>query len=279
MEHGSLSRAAAPRLEFTVSTEGQVSPGTRLPDWETAVSASRQRRYLVSSEVDPNRYGDLADVSILGTDCFLALRKARIRIDRLVHLEQRLHLHGPVRIDEKLAVHGKIDAVDETPVGSKMRAVFEFLRGDGSVAVAAETLTLESDPGKASGNPGGGGDPRSGFRNLSQKLLTPTKVQAYTEELGNRIHFDPAYAVRFGLRAPLASGLMAVTWVVEALSDDGMPDSFDLSVKFVAPFYWDDGVDVMVEQRAGADAGSRRIRCVASTGTLACEAKIEAIGA
>lgn len=261
-----------------MSTEGRVSQGAQLPAWETAVSESRQRRYLVSAEVDPKRYGDLADVSILGTDCFLALRKARVRIDRLAHLEQRIHLHGPVAIGENLAVRGSIDSVDETPVGDKVRAKFEFLRGDGSVAVTAETVTLESDPGKGSGATGGGGDPRSGFSRLSQKLLTPTKVQAYTEELGNRIHFDPAYAVRFGLRAPLASGLMAVTWVVEALSDGGMPESFDLNAKFSAPFYWDDGIDVMAEQGAKSTAKSRRIRCVASTGTLACEAEIQAIG-
>ncbi len=261
-----------------MSTEGRVSQGTQLPAWETAISASRQRRYLISAEVDPDRYGNLADVSILGTDCFLGLRKARVRIDRLVHLEQRIHLHGPVAIDETLAVRGSIDSVDQTPVGDKVRAKFEFLRGDGSVAVTAETLTLESDPGKGSGPPDDGGDPRSGFSRLSQKLLTPTKVQAYTEELGNRIHFDPAYAVRFGLRAPLASGLMAVTWIIEALSDGGMPDSFDLNAKFSAPFYWDDGIDVMAEQGANPDADSKRIRCVAATGTLACEADVQAIG-
>ena len=257
-----------------MSKEGRLSPGTDLPAWETVISAARQRRYLLSAEVDPTRYGEIADVSILGTDCFLSLRKARIRIDRQVHLEQTLHQHGPVRIDEKLEIKGKVEAVDETPVGAKTTAEFEFLRDDGSVAVSATTVTLESDPGKGSGG-GGGGDPRSGFNLLSQKLLMPTKVQAYTEELGNRIHFDPAYAVRYGLRAPLASGLMALTWAIEANSDSGVPDSFELSARFPAPFYWDDGVDVMVDKATG-NKSSKRIRCVASTGAFACEATIQA---
>ena len=223
--------------------------------------------------LSPTRYGKIADVSILGTDCFLSLRKARIRIDRQVHLEQTLHQHGPVRIDEKLEIKGNVEAVDETPVGAKTTAEFEFLRDDGSVAVSATTVTLESDPGKGSGV--GGGDPRSGFDLLSQKLLMPTKVQAYTEELGNRIHFDPAYAVRYGLRAPLASGLMALTWAIEAISDSGVPHAFELSASFPAPFYWDDGVDVMVDKATG-NKSSKRIRCVASTGAFACEATIQA---
>ena len=259
-----------------MSKEGRISPGTDLPAWETVVSGARQRRYLLSAEVDPNRYGEIANVSILGTDCFLSLRKARIRIDRQVHLEQTLHQHGPVRIDEKLEIKGKVEAMDETPVGAKTTAEFEFLRDDGSVAVSAKTVTLESDPGKGSGG-GGGGDPRAGFNLLSQKLLMPAKVQAYTEELGNRIHFDPAFAVRYGLRAPLASGLMALTWAIEANSDSGIPDAFKISARFPAPFYWDDGVDVMVDnKKAGNKSKTKRIRCVASTGAFACEATIQA---
>lgn len=257
-----------------MSKEGRLSPGSDLPAWETSVTASRQKRYLQAAEVDPNRYGELADVSILGTDCFLSLRKARIRIDRQVHLEQTLHQHGPVKLDETLNIKGKVESVDETPVGAKTTAVFEFLRSDGTVAVSAETVTLESDPGKGSG--GGGGDMRSGFNLLRQKLLMPTKVQAYTEELGNRIHFDPAYAVRYGLRAPLASGLMAVTWAIEALSEGGLPDRFELSARFPSPFYWDDGVDVMADKKLDKTPEGARIRCVASTGALACEATIQA---
>jgi hypothetical protein len=188
-------------------------------------------------------------------------------------MEQTIHQHGPVKLDETLNIKGKVDSVEETPVGAKTTAVFEFLRSDGSVAVTAKTVTLESDPGKGSG---GGGYMPSGFNLLSQKLLMPTKVQAYTEELGNRIHFDPAYAVRYGLRAPLASGLMAVTWGIEALSEGGLPDAFELSARFPSPFYWDDGVDVMADKKMDKKPEGARIRCVASTGVLACEATIQA---
>jgi len=261
-------------LEYSVSKEGRLSPGSDLPAWDTSVSASRQRRYLTAAEVDPNHYGRLADVSISGADCFLSLRKALIRIDSQVHMEQILHQHGPVSLDEALKTKGKIESVDETPVGAKTKAVFEFLRSDGSMAVSAETVTLESDPGKWSS--GGSGDMRSGFNVLSQKLLMPTKVQAYTQELGNRIHFDPAYALRYGLRALLASGLMAITWAIEALSEGGLPDAFELSARFPAPFYWDDGVDVMADKALGKKPEGARIRCVASTGALACEATIQA---
>jgi|TARA_B110000263_G_C15017109_1_gene377780 hypothetical protein len=90
------------------------------------VTVSRQKRYLVTTEVGPNRDGSLSDVSTLGTDCFWSLRKARIRINRQVHMEQALHLeqalhqYGSVKVDETLNIKGKVESVDETPVGARI---------------------------------------------------------------------------------------------------------------------------------------------------------------
>ena len=126
------------------------------------MTVSRQKRYLVTTEVNPNRDGSLSDVSTLGTDCFWSLRKARIRINRQVHMEQALHQHGSVKVDETLNIKGKVESVDETPVGAKTKAVPKFLRGDGSVAVSAETVTLKLATGKRFSS--GGSHMRSNFR-------------------------------------------------------------------------------------------------------------------
>jgi hypothetical protein len=98
------------------------------------------------------------------------------------------------------------------------------------------------------------------------------QVQAYTEETGNRIHFDTAYAVRYGLRAPVAPELMAVSWAVEVLSEPAPPDSFDLHAKFGSPLFWDDGVDVMTD---GAGATFRVLRLFSSTGALTATVTLE----
>ena len=232
--------------KFALSAQFALASGNQLPAWETSVSNARQNRYLAACDIDPARYGTAADPTILCTDCILGLRRARVRLDQLVHLEQRLCQSSPVAIDAKLAVRAHVESVEDTADGEVVRSQFEFLRENGEVAVTAETVTLVADPGHlrtmtSTDAAAGAAD----LRILRRKLLIPTKVQAYTEETGNRIHFDPSYAVRHGLRAPVAPGLMAVTWSVEALATNGMPDTFDLTARFFSPLFWDDGVDVL----------------------------------
>ena len=249
------------------TTSDIVPAGTEFPVWETTVRAARQAKVLGAADVDPARYGGTADPSILATDCILGLRRAKFRLDRVVHLEQVIRQLGPVAIDEALSVSGKVAEVAPSRAGERSRVVFEFRRSNGTVAVSAEAVVLNAEPSALKAG-SAEGDPRAGYRLIGRKLLTPPKVQTYTEELANRIHFDPAYAVRFGLRAPTAPGLMELTWLVEALAAKGLPKAFEIRAKFVAPLFWDDGVDIL--------AANGTMRCVNSAGVLTCEAQVQA---
>jgi hypothetical protein len=64
------------------------------------------------------------------------------------------------------------------------------------------------------------------------------------------VHFDPAEAAAVGLRAPVAQGLMSLTWMTEALARDGAPRQLDIEASFRSPIYWDDRVDVLRDDKA-----------------------------
>ena len=107
---------------------------------------------------------------------------------------------------------------------------------------------------------------------MGRKLLNSAKVQAYSEEANNRLHFDPAFAVRHGLRAPVANALMTLTWALEACRAGGAATgAFTLTARFASALFWDDGVDVLVREQDGKIAA---VRCVSSAGALVCEAEV-----
>ena len=247
--------------------------GTSLGIAEASVSKTRQRRMLAACDVDPGPLGANADASLLGIDCVLAVRKSKIRApDKLLHLEQRIQVHTPFAVDEKLGVRAKVEHVEQTPGGEKARAGFDFLGRDGAVVATATATTLVAEPSWLRDAPGFQGDPRAGHRLVGRKLLTSAKVQAYSEEAGNRLHFDPAYAVRNGLRAPVANALMTVTWALDACRAAGAATgAFTLTARFPSPLFWDDGVDVLVREDGGKVAA---VRCVSSAGALVCEAEV-----
>jgi hypothetical protein len=247
--------------------------GTSLGIAEATVSKSRQKRMLAACDVDAASLGAHADASLLGIDCMLAVRKSKVRApDKLIHLEQRIEVHTPFAVDEKLGVRAKIDQVEQTPGGEKARATFDFLGRDGAVVAQATATTLVAEPSWLREAPAFRGDPRAGHKLVARKLLNSVKVQAYSEESGNRLHFDPAYAVRHGLRAPVANALMTLTWALEACrAAKATTGAFALTARFQSPLFWDDGVDVLVREELGTIAA---VRCVSSAGALVCEAEL-----
>lgn len=252
--------------------EAPTIPGTSLVMADATVTHARVRRMLVACDIDGERYGTKADPSLLGIDCAVAIRKSKVRTpDKIVHIEQRLKVAQVFAADEKLAVRAKVDSVEQTKDGEKARSTFEFSGRDGAVVATAWATTLAAEPVWWRDVPAFKGDPRAGWKLAGRKLLNAVKVQAYAEDLGARLHFDPAFAVRYGLRAPLANPLMAMTWAVEAISAQGLPASFELNARFLQPLYWDDGVDVLVRETGGRIAA---VRCVSSAGALVCETEV-----
>lgn len=240
---------------------------------EAIITRARQRRMLAACDVDLARFGANADPSLLASDCIAAVRRGKVRApERLIHLEQRLKVGAPFGVDQKLRVRAKVDLVEQTKDGEKAQAVFEFVQLDGTAVANATTLVC--DPTWLHDLPPFKGDPRAGFRLVGRKLLNPAKVQAYSEDSGSRLHSDPALAVRYGLRAPVASGLMALTWAVEALMGAGLPPAYELVARIQAPLFWDDGVDVLVRAHAKRKPEIGTVRCVSSSGALVCETEV-----
>ncbi|MDA0654275.1 MAG: hypothetical protein O2905_01170 [Proteobacteria bacterium] len=247
-----------------MSPEKGSAAGNDLPEWSTAITAARQQQYGDASGADSGLFGGAANPTILCTDCLLTLRKARIRLDQTIQVSQRLAQHRPVAIDEPLLVRGQ-GRTEASPKGAdRTTAAFQFLDRDGEIVVKAETVTLAANPDALRTRELAASDP-SGLRLRSRKLLTPTHVQSYSAETATRIHFDPAYAVRYGLRAPVAPGLFAVAWSMDMLPEIEAVESFSLLANFGAPLFWDDGVDIL-----GGDAADGRmdLRFVSSAGAV-----------
>jgi hypothetical protein len=252
----------------------KTAVGTSLPVGEATITRVRQRRMLAACDVDPARYASAADPSLLCIDCILAIRRSKVRTpDRLIHLEQHLELKGEVKLDEKLGVRAKVEKVEQTKDGERALAVFEFFRGDGTAVAVARTATLANDPNWLRDAAAVKGDPRAGWKLLGRKLLNAGKVQSYSEETGSRLHFDPAFAVRYGLRAPVANPLMSLTWAFEAFSASGAPAMGRISARFPAALFWDDGVDVLVREKGGKITA---VRCVSSAGAVVADIEVTA---
>lgn len=253
-----------------MSPVNSSATGNDLPEWSTAISAARQHQYTEASGTDPELFGGAANPTILCVDCLLTLRKAKIRLDQTIQVSQRLAQHRPVRIDEPLLVRGQ-GRTETSPKGAdRTTATFEFLDSDGAPVVSAETITLAANP-DALRSQKLKAPALTGQRLQGRKLLTPTHVQSYAAETATRIHFDPAYAVRYGLRAPVAPGLFAVAWSMELLTEIGAIESFSLLANFGAPLFWDDGVDIFVGETAD---GGMDLRFVSSAGAVAAVAGI-----
>ena len=69
---------------------------------------------------------------------------------------------------------------------------------------------------------------------------------------------------------------MTVSYIIEAISVDGVPDQLEIETKFVSPVYWDDGLDIMVRPGSSGETGRTIVvRCVNPRGVLTCEANIQ----
>ena len=81
------------------------------------------------------------------------------------------------------------------------------------------------------------------------------------------MHFDPKEAAAVGLPAPVAQGLMSLTWMMESLALDGVPKTINIAADFRSPIFWEDSVDIfcrdstelMVAKAAGSICSLGRI--------------------
>ncbi len=240
-----------------------IPAGYRFPDFQVTVDRARQDAYHAATDVDGDRFGDRADVSIFAQDTSIAAGRAGLPKDGRIHTRHQIRQSAPIAVGDRLTLRGRVEPFGRSPRGRVLHCAFDFIAADGG-----RPLTMRADYLLPTGGvdrtpaprPTAAANPRAGFASVGACQLTPEKVAAYSREVGNRIHFDPAFAAERGFRAPLAQGLMQVTAVMGAIAATGAPSVLDLELWFRRPLFWDDRFEVL------ADPGRRRFRCVGPSG-------------
>lgn len=236
--------------DITASTDTEYRAGLVYPDWDFQVTAETQAKKLACCDIDPAIYGDHVDITHFVLATVLSAKRVGLPVNGRVHMTQRLIQSEPVMLGETLAVRGEDIKVEPDRRGNIVTSRFEFVRSDGSIPLRAErsslvlnaTLAEKAQPSAAKARPAA--DPTEGLTKIGEKQLMPEKVAAYSDEAENLIHSDPETARRFGFRAPIAAGLMAIRFMMEALSKEAMPQKLDVQIRFRRPMFWDEKLDI-----------------------------------
>jgi hydroxyacyl-ACP dehydratase HTD2-like protein with hotdog domain len=203
--------------------------------------------------------------------------KSGISAEGNVNMLQNLHQHRPVHLGEELTVKGYIKSITEVPRGKTVDTEVWFEGEDGTRAISASRLSLKPDPGRK--NARGAGDRPAPvvqspgeLQEFDQYQLTPENVKNYSQE-GNSIHYEMEAAKRAGFRAPIIGGGMGVHYLVYTLWRHYKPQSFELSIYFRRPIFWDDAFTVA----ADPVKNSWRAICLFREDKVLTEAKIESL--
>jgi acyl dehydratase len=236
-------------------------PGLKFPEWDCVITRGQQAEKLACCGLDPALHGDRVDITQLAYAAVLSALRAGLSINGRVHMSQQFDLRAPVLLGEPLRVRGEVVAVTPERRGAVEESRFDFVRPDGSIPLSTRRASLVLDPkvgaARKEGAPRPAEDPRAGAVPIARHQLAPEKVAAYSIEADNLIHSDPETARRFGFRAPIAAGLMAVHFMMAALcrpaagydrppssKDRGPPTSLRMTVRFRRPMFWDETLEV-----------------------------------
>jgi acyl dehydratase len=227
--------------------ERWASPGTAYPERTVVHDTAYQADRLRASDVDPALFGDWAEAGLFGLDCFDAMTALGLDIDGYVFLSQSYRQIAPVRVGERLLLSGHVRRLFEVNRGLVAHELYVLRRENGEVCLESELTGLLADgPDAESGSRGGALSlarrealPEDGWVLLKEKQVTPDKVRAFSQDVGNDIHFDEALARKHGFRAPLAQGIMSAVWLLSALAEERPPMRFNVNVRYLRPVFWD----------------------------------------
>jgi acyl dehydratase len=168
-------------------------------------------------------------------------------------MSQRMVQHAPVRLGQPLRLTGRVAEIADMGKGSRVRLDLEFTAEDGSIPARAEMTSLRVD--RAAMRRQGAGSAKQfeseGFQTVATKHPTAERVTAYSADFPlDQVHFDPAVATAIGLRAPIAQGLMSLSWMMEALARNGAPAELDILTEFRHPIFWEDRITVLARGEA-----------------------------
>ena len=263
-----------------MSASGQ-RPGERIgPRWAAAGEpyaergvvhdAAYQDARLRAADVDPALYGDGAEAGLFGLDCFASMNAAGLDIDGYVFMSQTYRQIAPLAIGAPMRISGHVRRLQAVRRGVVAQELYTFRDDRGRVMLESELSGLLADaPGAAPARadapplPPRAPQPADGWTMVAEKQITPDKVRTFSQDVGNEIHFDEAFARRHGFRAPLAQGIMSAVWLLSALAAERPPTGFHVTVRYLRPVFWDalqtlwvrpgeDGSIGMVQSRCGA---------------------------
>ncbi len=233
-----------------------LQPGFVYPDRDATITPALQRSKHRCCDIEPALYGDYADPALLCIHVMLAMRDV-MPLTGQVHMTQSFQQKERVKIGEKLTARGRTLAVEPAARGNIVRSRFEFLRADGSVPLYTERSSMRPSAAATKKGPSEARQPKpdeplTGFEKLFRKQLEPAKVAEFSIEGENRIHDDPEAARKFGFKAPIAAGVMALNFIMEALTRaGGVPKTMNWEARFLRPMFWDEPLDILGRKEGG----------------------------
>ncbi|WP_119419010.1 MaoC/PaaZ C-terminal domain-containing protein [Desertibaculum subflavum] len=245
-------------------------PGTIFPQRTGSLTAAAQARQHAACDLPASLSAGDLDPTLLGQDMVLMASAAGLAVDGRVHLAHRIVQRAPLRIDAGYRIGGSIERLVPVPRGHEVEisAAAEPALHAMPIMLAATYLL----PGLAPSGPAAPASeastaPVTAATTLGRLDLTPERVMSYSADVGNLLHFDPAFAAARGFRAPIAQGLMLVTAFLGALARarGAVPERFELTARFRRPTFWDDRLEFHLDDE--------RWCCIAADGRILVDGK------
>lgn len=220
-----------------------------------------QAERLRAADVDPALYGEQAEAGLFGLACFDAMTGAGLDIDGYVFLGQTYRQIMPVALGTSLTLGGHVRRLHAVRRGIVAQEIYFLHDQTGRLCLETALTGLLADPpgGFGAGRPEAPPLPRrialpeDGWVQVAEKQITPDKVRAFSQDVGNEIHFDVDLARHHGFRAPLAQGIMSAVWLMSALAAAAPPARFNVRVRYLRPVFWDARATLWT--RSGPDGG------------------------
>jgi hypothetical protein len=220
------------------------------------LSVETQAERLTACGIDPAIFdADVDPAFFIGLAIHAGIDSG-ISAEGNINMLQRLIQHRPAKLGEMLTVKGEIKSVTTVPRGQRVETDVWFEDAAGERVISCPRISLRPQA-QTKINSGAGDKPRPVVDDLAELTLretyqlTPASVKSYSIE-GNSIHYEQASAERAGFRAPLIGGGVGVHYLTAQMWLDRRPQSFDASIYFRRPIFWDETVQVgVIEERDG----------------------------
>ena len=237
-------------------------PGFEYHPRAMTVTAEEQARLVALCDIDPAVFGPDIDPSGFISLAIQEGVRNRIHANGTVNMAQRVDMHRPLRLGETLTVRGRILDVQKVPRGHISTSETWYEGEDGHRALTTGRSSLRPSLAPATPTPPGDSRPTGGagekppaiianpatLRPIARYTLTPEAVSAFSGP-HNPIHFDPEAARRGGFRAPIIGGSHGIRFLTAEIWKRARPRQLDMDINFRRPIFWDDTVDVMVQEQ------------------------------